>query len=291
MREMIINEVKYVLKSHGFKYLTFNGCFDIFAKKRKEKYIIKVLFNIDAFSINYARSISTISNYMKAFPCIVGKCTRYEWLRDSIIYHRFGIPAMNTNTFILMLKKKLPIIKRNKRGLFVMVSAEKLRRARRRKKLSQSQLAKLSGISKKCIYEHEKKDKFMFYETARILEDLLEMEITKEPEFEFNVDVSKPKEKMQRMVFEHFAYMGFNTSYVEKAPFNIIASKHRMILTYSGKERVEEHAYALKRISMIENMYPLVISEEECDAGVPALRLSEFMKMNARNFWRFLNKL
>lgn len=290
MKSQLLCSVENLLKKYGFKYLITQGCFDIFAKKKKEKYVLKILFNIDAFSNEYARNLALISDSLKASPFIIGKCTRYEWLDDCIVYQRFGIPAVTINTFLLILKNSFPLIKRYRRGLFVKVSSKKLKNARRKSNISQSQLAKLIGVSKKCIYEHERNDKFMFYEIAKLLEDVLKTKITLEPDFNLHAFSKKPKKKIERIVFEHFIQMRFQTTYVEKAPFNIMASKKTTILSYSSEHCDENKKEILKHIARIEKWFPLIITTKGIEnEDIPHLYFKDFVKMDAQKFTRFIN--
>jgi len=106
LRYELINEVDETLRKINFETQCYDSiCFDIVAKKinefeklQKSFLFLKILLNIDSIQFQQAKNLKILSNFLDAFACIVGIQTRYEKLKDNIIYERFDLPAFTLGT-------------------------------------------------------------------------------------------------------------------------------------------------------------------------------------------------
>jgi putative transcriptional regulator len=157
----------------------YKGCFDIAAKK-DSLLLIKTLLNIDAFQREQAKNLKIIANNLDAHPFLIGIQTNREKLQPGIVYERFETPTVSLKTFEdLIVNSIFPTIYRDRGGLYVEIDSTILREVRKKKGLSQRELAEAIGINKKVVYEHEKKQLRMLLQIAEDLERILEKKIVK----------------------------------------------------------------------------------------------------------------
>ena len=164
------NKVMELMEENDYDYFSYSGCFDILARK-DEIFLLKLLNNIDSFQQEQADNLKVVSKNLDAQAFLVGSKTRRELLEDNIIYERFSVPAVTPNTLENILESKIPKISRSRGGLFVNVNPQKLREGREKAGLSQSELARKIGITKKSIYEHEHKEMKADYEIVKLIEN------------------------------------------------------------------------------------------------------------------------
>ena len=173
-------EVKIFLEQNDYATCEYKGCFDIAAQKNV-LLLIKTLMNVDSFQQEQARNLKIISNNLDAHPMLVGIQTRREKLKPGIVYERYDLPTVSLKTFEdLVCNSIFPRIYRDRGGLYVEIDSQVLRDTRKRKGLTQRELAEAVGINKKVIYEHEKKQLRMFLTIAERLEQILNKKIIKQ---------------------------------------------------------------------------------------------------------------
>ena len=176
-RVCLVARTEQLLKKSSFDFCESSGCFDIAAKK-KSVMLIKVLINIDSFQLSQSQNLSILSDYINADSLLIGLNTRTEKLGENIIYERFGTAAVSIETFENMLFNQMPVVFRKRGGLFSVINASVLREARLEKKMSQAELARNVGVTKKSIYEHEASNMAATHEIVKKIESVLSRKIT-----------------------------------------------------------------------------------------------------------------
>jgi predicted transcriptional regulator len=66
----IVQDIAKTLAKNDYKISFCTGCFDI-AASREEKFLLKVLVNIDSFSKIHSLSLKAISYFLSAIPLII----------------------------------------------------------------------------------------------------------------------------------------------------------------------------------------------------------------------------
>jgi len=317
LRYELINEVDETLRKINFETQCYDSiCFDIVAKKinefeklQKSFLFLKILLNIDSIQFQQAKNLKILSNFLDAFACIVGIQTRYEKLKDNIIYERFDLPAFTLGTLKnILLDSEFQYIYRDRGGFFVKIDPNKLKKMRREKNLTQKELAEKIGVSKKSVYEHEKKETKATYSLVIEMEKILGDKISTAIKFDkikFKSEMSKPKNMFEKNISNHFKKIGFDVTSIDKAPFNLIANLQSKKLTSSksvslcGKEkyynflhkekffifndveidrtRVKRNIHKLKNFSVIIKKPVLVITKEKIreEYNVPVIEESK----------------
>lgn len=276
MRE-IIKRVEKLLERSGYNYCDYFGCFDIAAKKGKKVVLLKILNNVDSIKEEQANSLKTIATNLEATALIAGDRTRRERLEEEVIYHRFDIPTVSTSALgNFFMEEAKPLITRARGGLFAEIDARLLRKKRQASGMTQNELARKVGTTKKTIYEHERANKKAPLGLVEAVEKLLgpvSTPLSFEPAKESTE--SMPRGRFELSVSRHFRSMGFETASVYRAPFNIIAKNQEMLILSEAEERAEK----LER--MVEDMVnfsrlarrPLIaVTKEEAELEIPTIK-------------------
>ena len=279
MKKVLLEKIKKVLDENNYQYVEYNhGCFDIIARD-KEMFLIKIVGNVGSFQREQSENMKILSSSLDAKSLLVGVQTRREKLKDGILYERFGVPTVNFESFKCILENDYPFVYRLRGGLFASVNKEKLKRGRKNKGLSQKELAEKTDTTKKSIYEHEKTNKLVSLETVEKIESLLGEDI-KQPvkmevaSFKGNCRIGKGFEKR---VLENLERVGFATSDINQAPFNIIAKERFIVLSEAetDERKIEKNLPYLNKISKITNKKAIVITDKKREYETPSVEIAE----------------
>ncbi len=278
-------KIKKFLEDSGYVTCEHKGCFDIAAKKEK-LLLIKILKNIDSFLPEQAKNLKIISNNLEANPMIVGETMTRGKLGEGIVYERFEIPVVSINTFEnLICSKILPKMYRDRGGLYVEIDSDFLKERRQKKNLTQMELAEMVGISKKAIYEHEKKNLRMLLNIAEKLESVLNKKIIKSIEpFKKFEDHGKPKDVVEKKVGSDFKKLGFEVDYVRQTPCDLLAKEKATLLSKieASKRKLKKDAETLKGFVRVIKKPALLLTEDTKEKdifGIPILRIKKLKEI------------
>jgi len=282
---MLINDVEDVLEKAGFDYCLCDGCFDI-AAQRDFTIFLKVLGNVDSFQESQATNLKIISRDFDAAVAVVGLHTRRENLIDNIVYERFDIPTFTPGTLEnIVINEMFPSIYRSRGGLFTEINPIKLRKMREKAGLSQSELARQVGVTKKSIYEHEKERKKALFGIVKRIEMIIGN--VSDPlvlDFEYSDARNAPKETFERQVLYDLKRIGFATDVVYQTPFNIVAKNHRIMLLSRADEnrkRIEKTIHRVSELSNLTDIPALAVTRDEMDLDIPTLQEKELRHMRS----------
>ncbi|OGI12199.1 hypothetical protein A3K64_02610 [Candidatus Micrarchaeota archaeon RBG_16_36_9] len=275
-------EAQSYLEKSDYVTCEYNGCFDIAAKK-DSLLLLKILLNIDAFQREQAKNLKIISNNLDAHPFLIGVQTNREKLQPGIVYERFETPTVSLKTFEdLVVNSIFPSIYRDKGGLYVEIDSTILREVRKKKGMSQRELAEAIGINKKVIYEHEKKQLRMMLEIAKDLERILDKKIVKP------IDVFKkydehgyPEDSIERGVRKNLEKLGFKTDFVKQAPLDVFAKEKKLVLSSIevNRRKMIRHAAKLKGFIDVVKRPALIITENAKDEEILGIPVIERKKL------------
>jgi putative transcriptional regulator len=287
LREMLIEKTVNLLHRNGYNCFRYgSGCFDLAARKEKT-FLLKILINIDSFQYEQSRNLALLSKRIEAQPSIIGFQTRYEKLENDIVYERFGLPAFSYETFHNIIENDFPVFQRSRGGLFVEINPEKLRNARMKNELSQKELAEKIGVNKKTIYEHERGKKLASKETAERMEKALRIRITE------NVDIEdftsafaekKPGKSFEIFVDIALRKMGFETSFLEKAPFNFVTSSNEITIisdAEADERKIAKKIPYISKFSELTEKPALIIMEHKGEFSLPTIEKKELSRLDS----------
>jgi len=273
--------VKNFLEESDYATCEYHGCFDIAAKKEMIL-LLKILLNVDAFQKEQAKNLKIISNNLDGYPMLIGIQTNREKLKTGIVYERFEMPTLSLETFKeLICNKIFPRIYRDKGGLYVEINSEILKDTRRRKDLTQRELAEAVGINKKVIYEHEKKQLRMLLSIAEKLEQILDEKIIKSASvFKKYEAHGQPQDLLERNIGKDLEKIGFKTDFVKQSPLDVFAKEKALIISdiEINKRKMKKRAADLKDFINIVKKPALLITEKTKNEellGIPLIDRKE----------------
>ncbi len=294
----MMEEVESILSASGYEYSEFSGCFDIIAKKEKAEMnvvLLKILGNIDSFQKSQSVNMKIVANYLNAFGFLVGNTTRRDALKDNVVYERFDIPAITPKTLEnIMLREMKPFLCRFRGGMFVETDPERIRENRKRKNLSQGELAIRIGVTKKSVYEHEKKKMLSRHEIAEKMERIIgKVSVPLDFRMEFR-KITTETGGFARAVSSDLEKLGLETSYVSQAPFNIAAKSGDMVVFSEAEERqksIERRIPYLVRFSGVTKKPVIIVTKEESNLDAPYILEKELREFeNVKELRRAIRK-
>jgi len=279
-KSFLVNKVVNSLLSRDFQVLVSEGAFDVAAKK-KQLMLVKTQINVDALQQEQAMSLRSISYFLSANPFVVSVKSNREFLQDNIVYSRFQLPVVTPEMFENVLEGNVPAISSAKGKHAVDIDASALREKREEVGFSLKELSELIGISKKALYEIEKKRKNPSAETVERLEQVLKVELRKNYEMKKIVKPTylKPKNEFQKTVSKEFNRIGIDNSTVHAAPFEIVGRESFSLITnLTPDANMIKDVKSVKRLSIVLSSKAFFVAKkanEENVEGVPVLLESE----------------
>jgi putative transcriptional regulator len=240
MKDDLIAQVLGILKDAGF--IVSRRCeaksFDLAARRSEITLLAKIMRNIDSLSEDVARSIKRAAFCLLASPLVIGERKGVSSLEDDVVYHRYGIPALNTHTLYDYFAEGFePCVYSATGGVYVNINGEAMKVAREKKELSLGNVATELGVSRRSISKYEEGGMSTTIDIALKLEEILDTalieplemlnaELEELPSSSSNVlkggveeAASSLENHMLRMI-EEIGFEVFTTAY---APFNAVS--------------------------------------------------------------------
>ncbi len=280
----LVERVVSLLEENDYSTCRYHGCFDIAAKKKRILFL-KILQNIDSFQREQAKNLKIISNDFDGHPFLIGQQTNRERLSKGIVYERFDVPALSFETLKeLICYEIFPSIYRDKGGLFVKIDSDVMKEARKRKNLTQLELAEAVSVNKKTIYEHERSQLKMLLAVAEKIESALNKKITK-PTNLFDRESEKmfsgPKDSLEALVNKDLHRLGFETDFVSQSPFDAVVKEKILLVSDidNNRKRVLRRMVALKNFVSFVKKPALVITDKIKPRQLDDLRSSSSFEL------------
>ncbi len=209
-RGELLQKASSELEQQGFDSYScsqIRSCFDI-AARREMLLLIKVLENIDSFTLNQSSSLSNLSSLLSCGSFIIGERSKCYSLEDGVVYQRYETPASNMETFKQVIRNNLPSVRKFRKSM-VKLDGQKLSRERKNRGLSLKGLSKKTGISKSMLYRYEHEKCMASLENSRAIGEILGKNI------DMPIDIKKVKNA------DTFDFHGLEAVQV-RTPFNLL---------------------------------------------------------------------
>jgi len=188
----------------------------------------------------------------------------------------------------LICNSIFPRIYRDRGGLYVEIDSQILRDTRKRKGLTQRELAEAIGINKKVIYEHEKKQLRMLLTIAERLEQILNKKIIKSINvFKKYEEHGYPKDELEKGIGKSLEKIGFKTDFVKQAPLDVFAREKALVISdiEINRRKMIKHAVNLKKFIEIVKKPAIFITEESKEEeiyGIPIIKRKELEEIDKK---------
>ncbi|MCQ2056104.1 MAG: transcriptional regulator [archaeon] len=276
-RESLIKTTRSILSKGGFDIsslmLLRSVCFDIVGRRGDTLLIIKILYNIDAFSKENAEEMKTLAEMLDACPILIGERSSSGFLEPGIVYSRFNIQIVSNETLAdLILEDSPPFIFAAPGGLYVKLDNVHLKNVREEEGISLGTLADIAGVSRRAIQMYETGMSAMI-DAALRLEEFLDTSIIKAINpFEYKYE-NKPKyyelsgnKRSSSEIFNQLLNMGFSVTPVLRSPFEALTRSEEIIILTglsNEDEKLIQKAMISSDISRITRKHSVIIVEKE----------------------------
>lgn len=285
-KSFLLNKVVNTLQRNEFDVFLTHGCFDI-AARRENLILIKTLLNVDGLNQDHALSLRTLSHFISAYPFVISTKTNREMLSDDVVYSRFEIPVLTPNLFEEMLTDEVVVDQSAKGRHTQEINVFALHERREELNYTLESLANEIGISKKALYEIEKKRVNPTRGTVKKMESILSITLTMPYEMKrAEPAYLKPKDEFESNVSKEFARIGIDNSSVYSAPFEIVGKEKFSIVTSLSRNvrEIKRNSAAVKGLSRTLNSKVVFVSkgsERKSVEGVPIILESELAEVES----------
>jgi len=269
MKDDLIAQVMEILKEAGF--IVSQRCearsFDLAARRSELTLLAKIMRNIDGMSEEVARSIKRAAFCLLASPIVVGERTGSSLLEDDVVYHRYGIPALNPHTlYDYFVEEVQPYVYSATRGLYVTIDGEAMKQAREKKELSLGDIASELGVSRRSVSKYEEGGMSTTIEIALKLEEILDTVLIRPLEvFSTGCEVRSPAilkggveeavSSLEKDILRRMEEIGFEILTTAHAPFSAVSfseppskARHEGMKILTGISRYTERLIRRARI-------------------------------------------
>ncbi|MFV9676986.1 MAG: transcriptional regulator [Methanosarcinales archaeon] len=208
--------------------------FDLAARRSDFTLLAKILYNIDGINEEIARAIKRAAFCLLASPIIVGERKGSFLLEDDVVYHRYGIPAINSHTLYEYFNEDVsPCVYSATGGLYVTINGEKLKVARKEKELSLGDVASELGVSRRSVSKYEEGTVSTTIDIALKLEEFLDITLIEPLEF-LKSEADEPPEitesgiedaasSLERYILSILEEIGLEIFATSHAPFSAVS--------------------------------------------------------------------
>jgi putative transcriptional regulator len=299
-REELLGEVRDTLIKAGFYVSELYSIrpigFDLVARRDNSLLIIKVLTNIDAMSEDVTRELRTLSILLKGCPLLIGQHSGTGNLRDDVVYDRFGIQAITSETLRTHLLEGMPLeVYASPGGLYVSLDQDKIKKFRTEQNISLGSFARSLKVSRRTVQMYEDGMNASI-EVAIRIEESLGSTVTRP------IDILKPQSskkkiqptsfetegfrKFQREVFSILEKVGYRVIPLERAPFEAVSQDKKKILLTCVDEynkKLLKKAQVVSSISKITERHAVLITDKDIKKrsieGTPLIIKKELKKV------------
>ena len=278
MKQNLMDRINVFLLKAGFIIKNLRrSCFDILARREEHILLIKALEDANSISEDYTREMGLVASYVGGSPLILAEKAGGK-LEDDIIYLRFDIYTLNTNTFFNCVNNKFPFIRSGKAGLTTSIFGKRLREKREEMGYSVNALSRKIGVTSRMIRKYESGDSEVTLNKAEKIHRIFGIYVFSK------VDIFRQnhvqKSSIETEVSQKFAELGFRVSETKKTPFDIIARKENDLILTEVSDKVDYNIQSLSRLVGADN---LVIFNKKKPKNIPAMTKKEFMEFDRAN--------
>ncbi len=267
------------------------SCFDFAAKKQDTTVLLKVVSEIDTFSVSDLRELKVIASRIPAAAVVVSQLSHGKPIEDDTVYKRNNVHVVNEKTIRNVANRTgYPLIHASPGGYTVEVDGRLVENRRKELGLSVGQLAGMVGVSRRTLYGYERGMANASVASAYKLAETLGVPIAKpinilEKTRRQNQN-SLPKSKhdlmtklLLRQVFKKFS--SCDISPVHKAPFDFIMSvpnENYLIIggvASADEPNLDNRVDELLSICRVVYAYPVLITENKKNANLSCFTIED----------------
>lgn len=280
------------LESMGFKVsdpgLDGFVSFDLLARRENQRFILKVLQNVDTFKSLNAGELLRLGRITTSIAVVVGGRAGNGELQQGVVYYRHHVPILSIDTFMDYVDGDVPYVYSGPGGFYVPIDGEILRKAREERGYSIGYISSKAGISRRSISLYES-GSAATVDIFLKLEEILLRDIRKQVDMlaiRDEIALETTYDFANGFIEEVFRIMvrgGYDFQSIKRSPFDGIAYEKieslMLVGLFEDMSTRPKRALAIRNVSEIFENIPLIISRTNTDkehiGGCPVVSLSE----------------
>ncbi|MCL4444716.1 MAG: transcriptional regulator [Candidatus Thermoplasmatota archaeon] len=293
-RKFLLKELMVQLRNRGLEFaepdLDGVSTFDIAARRGDEKYLIKILYNIDTMREEGARDLMSVSRILGCIAIVIGNRASNGTLEDGIIYFRHEVPIMTYETYIAYLDGESPYIFSAHGGYYVSINGESLRKIREEHRYSIGYVSGAVGVSRRSISLYESGSAATL-DVFNRLQRIFAVDLKKRINLMKHLEEMPVDENHDLFINEFYSAVlqlmksiGFSMYPFRKTPFDAMATDvtaDQIIMGLADELNNYRKARAIASLSELFENYAMVVTkantEKRTIAGVPVIRKDDIV--------------
>ncbi|WP_337860277.1 helix-turn-helix domain-containing protein [Ferroplasma sp.] len=275
--------------------------FDLICKRGNERYIIKILYNVNTFSKIGVAPLMKMSSLTNSKAIIIGEKAGNGKLERGVLYFRHGVPILSLESFKDYLKGEPPVIYSAHGGFYVGINGKKMRDLREKNKYSIGDISLKLGVSRRSVSLYESGSSATI-DIYLKLENILKGDISMDLDMSISDIVSVPDNIASEFINEVFTVMnniGYVSEYISRNPFDGLSycsESHLIIGAFNDINESNNRIISIKKISDVLDDIPVLISrgtsEKQNIYGCKIISLKNLRKIyDIDSFNEILEKL
>ena len=302
-RKELLKKIYTFLRSNDFNVsepdLYGLVTFDIVCRRENEKYILKILYNIDTFNRFSVSSLLKMEKITGSIAIVIGEKTGNGKLENGVLYFRHGIPIFSLITFKDYINGQKPCIYSAPGGFYVKINGEKMREIRNMRNYSIGDISQKLGVSRRSVSLYESGNSATIDVYIK-LEKLLNDNLSREVDIglmknNINIEGESTNDVFIKFVFNIMDNLGYISEYISRNPFDGLSYDMKsflMIGTFNNINDNINRIVSIKKISDVLEDVPVIfnreISNKESIYGCPVLTMKDIMNISDRDKFRKL---
>ncbi len=265
----VLEDVLRIMKRAGWQHSQLpRSCFDVLGKGSEQAALVKAHKNIDGLTREDSDEMKQAARYLSAAPLIVGERNSRGELEKQVIYERYGIPTINTETLEVYLDlQEQAYVMNRKGGYYVSIDEEKFEDRRKEEGYSINSLAKEIGVTSRTVTKY-RKNGVATIETAQRLTDVLgdvvaAVDILDQPTAMHDESETVQQTDAERdQLTQRFIRIGQEAARFSRAPFDVaVKDEHDRFVAKRTQQDDEPMVDLLQAIRDLSNSTPFLITK------------------------------
>ncbi|WP_297215981.1 transcriptional regulator [Thermoplasma sp.] len=297
-KDALISRTISMLLDNGFSVADmrgqFSASFDIIARRDLERYVLKVLYNIDTLKPTTAYELAKVAKFLRSTATIVGEKAGGGLLEDGVIYYRHGIPISSLETFRDYINGERPYIYSGPGGFYVKINGEALREMRMKMSLSIGYLSHYLGVSRRSISLYESGSSATIDIFLKLQEIIKGDLVDHQDLFKILPEELPEEEKVQdiyvQMLLDILERIGLDTRPAYRMPFDVLARDEdviSLIASILSEDTENTKIQLMKRISDVLEEDAFLISKRSTTReninGCPVVNLVDLERITEKD--------
>ncbi len=241
--------------------------FDLICRRGSERYILKILYNVNTFSKIGVVPLIKMSAMTDSTALIIGEKAGNGKLERGVLYFRHGVPILSLESFEDYINGEAPFIYSAPGGFYVGINGQKMRNLREEKDYSIGYIAQKLGVSRRSVSLYESGSSATI-DIYLKLESILKGDISREVDISITAEPDMPVSPASEFISEVLSIMnsiGYVSEYISRNPFDGLSfsSDSRLIVgTFNDTGENLNRIKSIKKISDVLEEIPIIINKE-----------------------------